>query len=126
MVCRLRAVLVELIPAGVPKVIRTARAARVLRSIRPEDAVQGTRCELAEARVRDLHRTQERGVALGHEPLVFHLRRDRGRLQLLDGANPGAGPSRLVLDAASTFSRNLQFERPREVKWGRERTAAIA
>jgi transposase len=46
-VCRLHAVLGELIPGGVPKVITTARAARVLRALRPEGAVEAARCELA-------------------------------------------------------------------------------
>ena len=55
-VCRLHAVLGELIPGGVPKVITAARAARVLRAIRPEDAVQEARCELAAAFLDDLRR----------------------------------------------------------------------
>src|SRR5271170_2316166 len=46
-VCRLHAVLGELIPGGVPKVITTARAGRVLRALRPEGAVEVARCELA-------------------------------------------------------------------------------
>ncbi len=46
-VCRLHAVLGELIPGGVPEVITAARAARVLRAIRAEGAVQTARCELA-------------------------------------------------------------------------------
>ena len=54
--CRLHAVLCQLIPGGVPKVITTARAARVLRAIRPEGAVQRARCELAVAYLDDLRR----------------------------------------------------------------------
>src|SRR6266513_2779111 len=54
--CRLHAVLCQLIPGGVPKVITTARAARVLRAIRPEGAVQRARCELAAAYLDDLRR----------------------------------------------------------------------
>ena len=46
-VCRLHAVLGELIPGGVPKVITKARVGRVLKAIRPEGAVQAARCELA-------------------------------------------------------------------------------
>jgi len=53
-VCRLHAVLGELIPGGVPKAITVARAARVLRAIRPEGAVQAARCELAAAFLADL------------------------------------------------------------------------
>jgi transposase len=55
-VCRLHAVLGELIPGGVPKVITTARASRVLKAIRPEGAVQAARCELAAALLEDLRR----------------------------------------------------------------------
>jgi transposase len=54
--CRLHAVLGELIPGGVPKVITTARAGRVLKAIRPEGAVQAARCELAAAFLDDLRR----------------------------------------------------------------------
>ena len=59
-VCRLHAVLGELIPGGVPKAITTARAARVLRAIRPEGAVQTARCELAAALLDDLRRIDAR------------------------------------------------------------------
>ena len=55
-VCRLHAVLGEVIPGGVPKVITTARAGRVLKAIRPEGAVQAARCELAAALLDDLRR----------------------------------------------------------------------
>jgi hypothetical protein len=46
----------ELIPGGVPKVITVARAARVLRAIRPDGAVRAARCELAAAFLDDLRR----------------------------------------------------------------------
>ena len=55
-VCRLHAVLGELIPGGVPKVITAARAARVLKAIRPAGAVEAARCELAAALLDDLRR----------------------------------------------------------------------
>ncbi len=48
--CRLHAVLGELIPGGVPKAITTARAARVLKALRPASAVETARCELAASR----------------------------------------------------------------------------
>jgi transposase len=54
--CRLHAVLGELIPGGVPKVMTTARAGRVLKAIRPEGAVEQARCELAAAFLDDLRR----------------------------------------------------------------------
>ena len=59
-VCRLHAVLGELIPGGVPKVITTARAGRVLKALRPEGAVQAARCELAAAFLDDLRRIDAR------------------------------------------------------------------
>ena len=55
-VCRLHAVLGELIPGGVPKAITAARAARVLKAIRPEGAVQAARWELAAAFLQHLSR----------------------------------------------------------------------
>jgi transposase len=55
-VCRLHAVLGELIPGGIPKVITVARAGRVLKAIRPEGAVEEARCELAGAFLDDLRR----------------------------------------------------------------------
>ena len=55
-VCRLHAVLGELIPGGVPGAITAARAARVLKAIRPEGAVQAARWELAAAFLEDLRR----------------------------------------------------------------------
>jgi len=55
-VCRLHAVLGELIAGGVPKAITVSRAARVLRALRPEGAVQAARCELAAAFLEDLRR----------------------------------------------------------------------
>jgi hypothetical protein len=58
--CRLHAVPGELIPGGVPEAITVSRAARVLRAIRPEGAVQAARCELAEAFLDDLRRIDAR------------------------------------------------------------------
>jgi len=55
-VCRLHAVLCELVPGGVPKKIIAAHAARLLGSIMPPDAVAAARWELAAALVEDLRR----------------------------------------------------------------------
>ncbi len=55
-VCRLHAVLCELVPGGVPKKIIAAHAARLLGSITPADAVAAARRELAAALVEDLRR----------------------------------------------------------------------
>src|SRR5262245_4825288 len=55
-VCRLHAVLCELVPGGVPKAIIAAHAARLLDSITPAGAVEAARCELAAAFIGDLRR----------------------------------------------------------------------
>jgi transposase len=55
-VCRLHAVLCELVPGGVPKAIIAAHAARLLESITPAGAVEAARCELAAEFLDDLRR----------------------------------------------------------------------
>jgi transposase len=55
-VCRLHAVLCELVPGGVGKKIIAAHAARLLGSITPPDAVAAARWELAAALIEDLRR----------------------------------------------------------------------
>ena len=52
--CRLHAVLCELVPGGVSKAITAGQAARLLASITPPDAVAAARCELALAFIEDL------------------------------------------------------------------------
>jgi transposase len=53
-VCRLHAVLCELVPGGISKAITAGQAAQVLGSITPPDAVAAARCELAAAFLDDL------------------------------------------------------------------------
>jgi transposase len=53
-VCRLHAVLCELIPGGVPRAIIAAHAARLLEAFTPCGAVQVARCELAAEFLKDL------------------------------------------------------------------------
>ena len=55
-VCRLHAVLCDLVPGGVSKPIYAAHAARILQQITPPDAVAAARCELAAAFLDDLRR----------------------------------------------------------------------
>jgi transposase len=55
-VCRLHAVLCDLIPGGVSKQIRAAAAARVLEQVKPSGAVQQARHELAAGYLADLCR----------------------------------------------------------------------
>ena len=58
--CRLHAVLAELVPGGVPKVIATARGARVLKALRPDRAVETARWELAADLLDELRRIDAR------------------------------------------------------------------
>jgi len=55
-VCRLHAVLCDLVPGGVSRQIYAARAARILEQITPPDAVAAAHCELAAAFLDDLRR----------------------------------------------------------------------
>jgi transposase len=55
-VCRLYAVLCELVPGGVCKAITAGQAAQILGSVTPPDAVAAARCELAAAFIDDLRR----------------------------------------------------------------------
>ena len=55
-VCRLHAVLCELVPGGAARAIRASAAARLLDSITPAGAVDTARCELAAAFLEDLRR----------------------------------------------------------------------
>jgi transposase len=59
-VCRLHAVLGDLVPGGVPKAITAARAARVLKALRPAGAVETARWELAAELLEDLRRIDGR------------------------------------------------------------------
>ena len=53
-VCRLHAVLCELVPGGLSRPVYASHAARILRQITPPDAVAAARCELAAAFLKDL------------------------------------------------------------------------
>jgi hypothetical protein len=55
-VCRLHAVLCDLVPGGVSRPIYASCAARILEQITPPDAVAAARCELAAAFLDDLRR----------------------------------------------------------------------
>jgi transposase len=84
-VCRLHAVLCELVPGGVAKKIIADHAARLLESIAPPDAVAAARCELAAALIEDLRRIDAR------------LRETRGKpgtAVRASGTSPTTGPRR--------------------------------
>jgi hypothetical protein len=53
-VCRLHAVLCDLVPGGVAKAITAGRAARLLATVTAPDAVTAARCELAADFIEDL------------------------------------------------------------------------
>ena len=53
-VCRLHAVLYELVPGGVAKAMTAGQVARILGSVTPPDAIAAARCELAAVFVEDL------------------------------------------------------------------------
>ena len=55
-ICRLHAVLCQLVPGGVSKAITAGQAAHILGSITLPDAVAAARCELAAAFLEDLRR----------------------------------------------------------------------
>jgi len=59
-VCRLHAVLCDLVPGGVSKAITAGQAGRILASVTPPDAVAAARCELAAAFVEDLRAVDAR------------------------------------------------------------------
>jgi transposase len=63
-VCRLHAVLCELVPGGVSKAITAGQAAQLLATVVPPDAVAAARCELAADFIEDLRRidAQQRAV----------------------------------------------------------------
>jgi transposase len=55
-VCRLHAVLCELLPGGFSRHISAGQATQILGSLTPPDAVAAARCELAAAYIEDLRR----------------------------------------------------------------------
>jgi transposase len=59
-VCRLHAVLCDLVPGGVSKAITAGQAGRILASVTPPDAVAAARCDLAAAFVEDLRAVDAR------------------------------------------------------------------
>jgi len=103
-VCRLHAVLCELIPGGVPKAIIAAHAARLLASITPSGAVQAARCELAAEFLEDLR----------HIDSQLH---DRAGAGTAVSTTPSTWPrsprsASVTARAAPTSRRNWPRERP--------------
>jgi transposase len=67
-VCRLHALLVELVPGGISKEITVNRAAALLASITPAGPVEAVRHELASEHLDDLRRIEEQMRALEATP----------------------------------------------------------
>ncbi len=108
-VCRLHAVLCELVPGGVAKKIIAAHAARLLESITPPDAVAAARCELAAALIEDLRRIDDQ------------LRETRSRLDTAVRASGtsltglfGVGP--VIAAAIIGEVRDVPFQEPRPLR----------
>ena len=79
--CRLHALLVELVPGGIPKEITANRAAAVLASVTPAGPVEATRHELALEHLEDLRRIDEqmRASQAAHRRRGQSLRHDHDR-----------------------------------------------
>ena len=69
-VCRLHAVLCELVPGGVAKEITAGHAARLLDSLTPAGAVEAARCELAAEFLDDLRRIDAQLLDAKKKPAV--------------------------------------------------------
>ena len=86
-VCRLHAVLCELIPGGVPRAITAGQAARALGSITPLDAVAAARGELAAAFLEDLRGVDAR-IRETRKKLAAAVQAAGTSLTGLSGAGP--------------------------------------
>jgi transposase len=71
--CRLHALLVELVPGGIPKEITVNRAARLLEQLTPTNPVELTRYELALEHLNDMRRFEEQTRAL-HRRMALAVR----------------------------------------------------
>jgi transposase len=86
-VCRLHAVLCELVPGGVPKAITAGQATRLLGSLSPSDAVAAARCELAACFLDDLRRVDAQ-LAEVHKKLTTAVRASGTTLTEVFGVGP--------------------------------------
>lgn len=93
-VCRLHAVLCELVPGGVPKKIIAAHAARLLGSITPPDAVAAARRQVSDVTRPQGCRQGSRGTALGIALTLLHLSRRSSFLTSLPIWCSSRGPHR--------------------------------
>jgi transposase len=101
-VCRLHAVLCELVPGGVSKAITAGQAALVLGSITPSGAVQAARCELAAAFLDDLRRIDAQ-LLDAHKKLAAAVRASGTTLTQVFGVGPVVAAT--VIGAVRDVSR---------------------
>jgi transposase len=101
-VCRLHAVLCELVPGGVSKAITAGQAARLLGSITPSGAVAAARCELAAAFLDDVRRIDAQ-LRDAHKKLDVAVRASGTTLTQVFGVGPVAAAT--VIDAVRNISR---------------------
>ena len=86
-VCRLHAVLCDLVPGGVRREISAGRAARLLEQVRPADAVTTARCELAGEFLADIRRLDAQ-LRECHNKLAAAVRASGTSLTGLFGVGP--------------------------------------
>jgi transposase len=86
-VCRLHAVLCELVPGGVSKAITAGQAGRLLSSVTPAGAVQAARCELAACFLDDLRRIDAQ-LRDAHKKLTTAVRASGTTLTQVFGVGP--------------------------------------
>jgi transposase len=91
-VCRLHAVLCELVPGGVSKRISAAHAARVLGQLTPSGAVAQARCELAAEFLADLRRIDAQMQQV-KKKLAVAVRASGTTLTEIFGVGPASPPS---------------------------------
>jgi transposase len=128
-VCRLHAVLCELVPGGVAKEITAHHAARLWNSITPAGAVDKARCELAAEFLDDLRRA---GAQLldAKKRLTMAARASGSTPTSIFGAGPAATVIGAVRDV-SRFPRRDHFAAyngtaPIEVSSGRRTTCRLS
>ena len=101
-VCRLHAVLCELIPGGISKAITAGQAARVLDAIEPADAVALARCQLAAEFLDDLRRIDNQ-MRQARNKLTAAVRASGTTLTQVYGVGPIIAAT--VLGCAAEVSR---------------------
>ncbi len=86
-VCRLHAVLCELVPGGVSRHMTAGQATQILGTVTPAEAVAAARCELAADLAEDLRRIDARMRETKNEPAIA-VRASGASLTGLFGVGP--------------------------------------